>query len=308
MILVFGSLNMDLVMQVPALPKPGETALSPGYLLQPGGKGNNQAIAAARAGAEVIMVGSVGNDPFGARLLDTLKANGVGAAGVRVQSENTGVACICVDPQGHNFITVGSGANMLTVADQVPEASLHIGATTVLMQMEVQPTENWTLIRHAHESGALAMLNVAPASDVPPAVLELLDVLIVNEHEGLPLARALDLPTDEPLAFARAIAEHSRLTCVVTLGEQGAIAASGGQAWTMDAMRVRAIDATGAGDAFTGVLAASLDGDYDLPMALHRATVAAGLTCEALGAQDSLPTKSAIEKSLQRVAPPRPAH
>lgn len=305
MILVFGSLNMDLVMQVPSLPKIGETALSPGYLVQPGGKGNNQAIAAARAGAEVIMVGCVGNDGFGTRLLQNLKDNDVGAAGVKVVDDNTGVACICVDPQGRNFITVASGANMLASANQVPEASLHVGATTVLMQMEVRAAENWGLIRHAHESGALAMLNVAPAAPVPPAVLQLLDVLIVNEHEAVPLAADLGLSADQPLAFATGMAERHRLTCVVTLGEHGAVAAAGGKAWTIDAMQIRAVDTTGAGDAFTGVLAASLDEDCPLPTALHRATVAAGLTCSALGAQDSLPRREAIDGALGLLQPPR---
>ena len=305
MILVFGSLNMDLVIQVPSLPERGETVLSPGYMLKPGGKGNNQAIAAARAGAEVMMVGAVGHDPFGDRLLENLAANGIAAAGVRRVAENTGVASICVDVLGENFITVAAGANAFSSAAWVPEASLHVPATTVLLQMEVRPSENWALIRHAHESGALSLLNVAPAAPVPRAVLDLLDVLIVNEVESLTVARELGLSVEDPAHLALTIAEAAKLTCVVTLGNRGALAARAGQLWQVGRLPVQAVDATGAGDAFTGVLAASLDADCALPTALHRAAVAGGLACQELGAQESLPSSADIEAASARLAPPQ---
>ena len=305
MIVVFGSLNMDLLMQVPALPLPGETVLSPGYLVKPGGKGNNQAVAAARAGAEVMMVGRVGDDDFGRLLVANLKDNGVSAAGVEVCEEPTGIACICVDPRGHNHITVACGANMKAKALQIPEAALHLGAATVLMQMEVPPEQNWALIAHAHESGALSVLNVAPTAPVPPAALEGLDVLVANEHEIEPLIDALGLARGEPADMARALARETGTICVITLGGKGAVAARGHDLWVVEAMPIDPVDTTGAGDAFTGVLAASLDEAADLPRALHRATVAAGLTCLALGAQESLPAAAAIDAALSRVAMPR---
>ncbi len=304
MILVFGSLNIDLVMQVPSLPERGETVMSPGYVSKPGGKGNNQAIAAARAGAEVMMVGAVGRDPFGERLLENLAANGIAAAGVRQVAENTGVASICVDVLGENFITVAAGANAYASAAWVPEASLHVPATTVLLQMEVRPAENWALIRHAHESGALSLLNVAPVAPVPRPVLDLLDVLIVNQVEAETVAGVLGLTVDDPATLALTIAEAAHLTCVVTLGQEGALAARPGELWRVGRLPVQAVDTTGAGDAFTGVLAASFDADYDLPAALHRAAVAGGLACQELGAQESLPTSAGIEAALGRLAPP----
>jgi ribokinase len=304
MITVFGSLNMDLVIQVPRLPVPGETVLAPGYVLKPGGKGNNQAIAAARAGADVMMVGAVGRDVFGDTLLETLEREHVAAAGVRRVDENTGVATICVDPQGRNFITVAAGANSEARADWVPEASLHVAPTTVLLQMEVPLEQNWALIRHAHESGALSLLNLAPAAPIPRGVLDLLDVLIVNEVEARPVADMLGFPADDPAALAARVAEAASLTCVVTLGGEGAVAARPDGLWRIGPLPVNAVDTTGAGDAFTGVLAASLDQDYELGAAMHRAAVAGGLACQELGAQESLPSNADIEAALAKLAPP----
>ena len=305
MILVFGSLNMDLVMEVPALPRRGETALSPGYLTKPGGKGGNQAVAAARAGAEVMMVGSVGNDAFGDALIENLKSNGVTTREVTRSKEPTGIACICVDPDGDNFITMASGANLEASISHVPESALGLGAATVLMQMEVPPEQNWALIRHAHEVGARTLLNVAPAAPVPRPPLEALDYLIVNEVEAGAIANTLGLSCHGPADLAASIAGEADLTCIVTLGHKGSIAAADNVTWVVDRMLIDPVDATGAGDAFTGVLAAALDEDFDLPKALHRASVAAGLTCMALGAQESLPTAAAIDGNLDRVPIPR---
>ena len=305
MIIVFGSLNMDLLMEVPVLPEPGQTVLSPGYVVKPGGKGNNQAVAAARAGAEVMMVGRVGEDDFGRQLIGNLNANGVNAAGVKTCGEPTGIACVCVDHSGANFITVGTGANRLAQASQIPEAALHSAGTTLVMQMEVPAEENWALIDHAGECGATTLLNVAPAAAVPPNVLTKLDYLIVNEVEAEPVATAIGVPAGDPLSTAQAIARHGDLTCVITLGKAGSVAAGPSGAWTVEAMQIVPVDTTGAGDAFTAVFAAALDETDDLSTALHRATVAAALTCLALGAQESLPTATAIDSSIARVPKPR---
>ncbi len=305
MILVFGSLNMDLILEVPALPAPGETVLSQRYLTKPGGKGGNQAVAAARAGADVMMVGRVGEDEFGRRLVANLRDNGVAAANVGTADEPTGIACICVDPQGENSIAVASGANLAATLHDVPEASLGLGIATVLMQMEVRPEENWALIRHAHESGALSLLNVAPAAPVPRAALERLDVLVVNEKEAAALAGSVGGDPEGPEALARALAGIGQLTGVVTLGRRGAIAAHGGEVWAVDALPWQPVDTTGAGDAFTGILAAALDSGLKLPEALRRASVGAGLACQALGAQESLPVGTAIDANIARIPPPR---
>lgn len=305
MIIVFGSLNMDLVMSVPSLPRPGETVLCPGYITKPGGKGNNQAVAAARAGAEVMMIGRVGDDEFGRRLVANLRDNGVNSAGVKTSPRPTGIAHICVDPDGENVITVASGANLDAAASQVPDLAPGLGAAIVLMQMEVPPAENWRLIRHARESGARSVLNLAPAAAVPAEALLGLDVLIVNEAEAVAVASTGGLHADGPRALAQRLAEAAQLTCIITLGPQGAIAARPGEAWVVDSMEITPVDTTGAGDAFTGVLAAALDAGLDLPMALRRANVGAALACLALGAQESLPTAVAIDNHLHLVPPPR---
>jgi ribokinase len=305
MILVFGSLNADLVIRVPALPRPGETVLSDDYAIKPGGKGNNQAVAAARAGAEVMMVGSVGNDAFGDGLVANLQANRVNIAGVHRSAKPTGIAYICVDPAGENFITVAAGANRDTRADFVPEAALGLGAATVLMQLEVPHAETWALVRHAHECGARTVLSVAPAAPVPRTVLETLDVVVANEGEARVLAEAEGLTRREGPELAAAISAAARVCCVLTLGPDGALAADRGRVWIVDRMAIEPVDTTGAGDAFTGILAAALDNGDVLPAAMHRAAVGAGLACLALGAQESLPSAADIEANLHRVPPPR---
>lgn len=308
MILVFGSINMDLVMTVRRLPRPGETVLCDGYVTKPGGKGANQAVAAARAGAAVAMAGRVGDDDFGRQLTGNLEGQGIDTGGVRLAAEPTGLAYICVDAEAENFITVASGANLAVRAADVPDAALGPG-TTVLMQMEVPPEETWRMIARAAAAGARTILNVAPATSVPRDTLERLDVLIVNELEATAVARHLDLPADAPEASARALAETAGLVCIVTLGAKGAIAVQpldGGGTTLMKvaAMVIEPVDTTGAGDAFAGILAAGLDGGLKLAEALRRASVGSALACLALGAQESLPTAAAIDARLADVPLP----
>lgn len=304
MILVFGSLNMDLIMAVPALPRPGETVLTDSYVTKPGGKGNNQAVAAARAGAAVAMVGCVGEDEFGTRLVENLRRNGIDTSRIAKAGRPTGVAYICVDGGAENFITVACGANLETTADLVPDSALGAG-TTLLMQMEVPPEQNWAVLQRAHDAGARTILNVAPAAPVPRDALEALDVLIVNELEAAAVAAELGLEAAGPEACARFLARETDVVCVVTLGSKGAIAAEGGTLWQVDPMPIEPVDTTGAGDAFTGVLAAALDCGLPLPEALRRASAGAALACLALGAQESLPQADAIEAAIGKVPPPR---
>jgi ribokinase len=304
MILVFGSLNMDLVMTVPVLPKPGETVLCPGYTLKPGGKGNNQAVAAARAGAPVAMAGCVGPDAFGSGLVENLVRAGVDTSDINLVEQPTGCAMICVDADAENFITVASGANLAAASDRIADSKLGPG-TTVLMQMEVPAEQNWALIRRAHDLGSRTVLNVAPAADVPSDILKLIDVLVVNEHEAADIGGRLGLSTSSSTGLARDLARTCGVTCVVTLGSAGALMAeSGGALWTAAPLKINPVDTTGAGDAFCGILTAALDGGAEPKDALHRASVGASLACMALGAQESLPTSEAIDARLRDVAEP----
>lgn len=302
MILVFGSLNMDLTMTVASLPRPGETVLCPSYRTLPGGKGNNQAVAAARAGAAVTMVGRVGDDEFGRRLRSNLTDNGVDAAGVAAGSTPTGIAAIAVDGRGENCITVASGANLELRAGDVSDAMLSPG-TTVVAQMEVPVDETLALLRRARAAGARTLLNLAPApaldagaaADLAAAVAAAVDVLVVNELEGAALAGGA---AGDGLSLCRKLAGELGTACVMTLGGQGAVAAEGGRLWRVRALPIEVVDTTGAGDTFTGVLAAALDAGRVLPEGLARAGAAAGLACCGIGAQDSMPDAARIEAAV----------
>jgi ribokinase len=304
MILVFGSLNVDLVVRVKSLPRPGETVLGPSYDVVAGGKGANQALAAARAGAKTAMVGGVGSDDFATTALAELSAAGVDLTGVARRGPRTGAAFITVDRKGENEIVVASGANLKTRQSQVAEAALGPG-TLVVLQMEVPPAENWALARRARTRGARVMLNVAPAQPLPAEALAAVDWLVANEIEIGTIAAAAGHGREDPRAAGAALAAATGIAVVVTLGAEGAVAFAGGEGWTIGTLPITPVDSTGAGDAFVGVLAAALDAGAALPAALRRASVAGALTCLVAGAQPSLPPRAAIDKRVKELAPAR---
>jgi ribokinase len=303
MLLVFGSLNVDLVFKVDRLPRPGETVLCPNFEPVPGGKGANQAAAAAKAGAGVRMVGRVGDDEFGRLARASLEAAGVDAAGVLTSDQPTGIAVIGVDPKAENLIMVASGANLDARADQIEEGDLS-PEVTLLCQNEVPSEETFALVERASASGARTILNLAPAGEVPAQVLDALDVLVVNEIEAAMAAGASQ--TGDPADLARDLAKRHGLTCVVTLGAEGAIAMGPEGGHRVKALPIRPVDTTGAGDEFVGVLAASLHQGQSVGKALCRASVAAGLACLTIGAQTSQPSATAIEARLAELADAAP--
>jgi ribokinase len=304
MLVVFGSINVDLVFRVAALPGPGETVLAPDYAAVPGGKGANQAVAAARDGASVRMVGRVGRDGFARLALASLEGAGVDTAGVAPCDAPTGCAMIGVDCAGENQIIVASGANVLAGADQVDDTWLGPGATLVL-QMEVAAEANAALIRRARQRQGRIVLNLAPAARLAEDALRMIDVLVVNGGEAAWLGAELGAGDGDDAARAGKLAHFLGITVVVTRGGKGAIAATREGIWAVDALPVTPLDTTAAGDAFVGVLAAALDRGETLPHAVHRASVAAGLACLTLGAQTSLPKRDAIDTALPRLAPAR---
>lgn len=297
MIVVFGSINIDLVIQVDGLPRPGETVLSEAYELFPGGKGANTAVAAARAGADTLLFGKVGPDGFADPALAILREAGVGLDGVETSGRPTGCATIWVDSGGENSIVVASGANLDARAAQVPDSVLG-PATLLALQMEVPVSENWAIIERAKAAGARIMLNLAPAGMVPVSVLRSVDYLVTNEVEAAMLAGELGLDAGQPTRVPRLLADRYGLTCIVTLGGAGAIAFGPDGGFSIPAMPIAPVDTTAAGDAFCGGLAAALDSGLDLPDALRRASTGAGLACRTRGAQSSLPLKNAIDENL----------
>ena len=289
MIVVFGSINLDLIFAVPRIPAPGETVLGPATRIEPGGKGANQAVAAARDGARVVMAGAIGADSLGQGALDLLRAAGVDLTRVRTVPASTGCAAIAVDPAGNNAITVGSGANLSVTAAQVEDALLDLD-TTLVLQMEVPPAETAALIARARAAGCRIVLNLAPAAALPAAALRAVDVLVVNETEAALLA------ADRACA-ASAEGLHNCLgvTVVLTRGEQGAFVADDAGTWHEPAMTIEAIDTTAAGDCFVGVLAHRLDQGGTLRHAVRRAIRAAGICCTRPGSQGSLPTAAEVD-------------
>lgn len=305
MIIVFGSLNIDMHMPVEHMPRAGDTVLCPAYTRVPGGKGANQALAAAKAGGNVKLFGRIGSDDFGKEVLVNLKKGNVDLTGVISTDEAcTGCAMVCVDPQGENMITVASGANMLAKQDEIPDFLLDKG-NTLLLQLETPPEENWELIQRAKKYGAKIILNLAPARDIPINIIEMVDVLILNEIEANTLALHLGFDVISPSVAARRIAANFGITCVVTLGSKGSLACDPNSVWEVSAMDVDALDTTAAGDAFVGVLAASIDAGVEMPLALRRASVASGLACAEPGAQSSLPSSARIDEALNRVPSPK---
>ena len=291
MILVFGSINIDLMVPVPELPHPGETVLGGDYQLLPGGKGANQALAACRAGAFVMMTGAVGNDAFAAAALELLRRDGVDLALVQRAERPTGCAAIIVGTSGENLIAVAPGANGEAIAAGVPDEVLGPG-TIVLCQMEVPAVETAALIRRAALRGARNILNLAPALPMDPGLLSDLDLLVTNTAEAAALG-------SDPIQ----IAQRLRQAFVVTRGVAGSTAfLSNGGRIDIPALAIEAVDTTGAGDTFVGVLAAGLDQGLALKAALRRASAAAGLACLAHGAQTAMPDRAAIEEAVARLA------
>jgi ribokinase len=294
MILVFGSINVDLVVPVAELPRPGETVLGGNYALLAGGKGANQALAACRAGAAVVLAGAVGADSFAPVALDPLRAAGIDTSPVRVADRPTGVAAIMVSATGENLIAVASGANTRARAAAVPEAFFD-PATLLVVQMEVPPEETAAAIRRVRARGGRALLNLAPALPLDRALLPQIDFIVANAGE------AALLPA-EPAELARAL----RRGLVVTAGAEGAAAyLADGSRLAVPALPVTPVDTTGAGDTFVGVLAAALDLGVPLETALRRAAAAAGLACLAHGAQTAMPDMAAIDGAVARLPPRR---
>lgn len=305
MITVFGSINVDMVMQVDALPAPGETVLCPEYLIVPGGKGANQAVAAARAGAPVRMVGTVGTDAFADTALSSLRDSGVDVSAVASTDRPTCCATVWVDNLGENSIVVASGANLDTTTRQL--SATEFGAQDwLVLQMEIPLAENWAAVREAKTQGARVILSVAPAGPVPEEALADVDVLLVNEIEGRAVATAVGLPPSDPKRLLADLSRRFNLTAIMTLGKQGAIAISPAGGFEVPALPITATDTTGAGDAFAGILAAALDAKESMEDAVRYASVGAALACETIGAQTSLPYRADIDLAMPNLAPLRP--
>ena len=283
-VIVFGSINVDLVAEVARLPGPGETIKTDSYVALPGGKGANQALAAARNGAATHMVGAVGSDGQAPTALAQLRSDGVGLAAVAEVEGASGLAMIAVDAGGENQIIVVSGANASAVAAQLPPMA---PGDWLVTQNEVDWPQTAQAHRLAREQGAGVIHNTAPAHGLSDAELARIDVLVANEHE---LAQAAASAAETGAhAQARSLLASGVGAVVLTLGAKGSALYLGDEAVTaVPAAPARVRDTTGAGDAFVGALAAALAAGQSLPEAVSSANHYAARVCEVLGAQTPL--------------------
>ncbi|MFP4073018.1 MAG: ribokinase [Actinomycetota bacterium] len=295
-VVVIGSVNRDISVMAPRLPRPGETVTGTGHFYGPGGKGANQAVAAACLGAEVAMVGRIGDDEHGASLVEGLRRAGVDATGIGVDDRaGTGIAVITIDNRAENTIVISPGANMELAPHHIEAChDLVAGAAVVLAQLEI-PMD--TVLAAAGITSGLFCLNPAPAEPMPAELLERVDVLVPNRSELGVLAGV-----DEPGTAAEAVAIARRLRhqgpTVITLGADGAVIVDGDESEIFPAPEIEPVDPTGAGDAFCGALATMLAWGRELERAVPWAVAAGAAAVTRRGAQTAMPTIDEVETLL----------
>ncbi|HXE22864.1 MAG TPA: ribokinase [Rhodoferax sp.] len=303
-IVVLGSLNMDLVLRVPHAPEAGETLNGRSMATVPGGKGGNQAVSCARQGAAVSLLGRVGADDYGRALRNALTQDGIDHTGVQTDAqEPTGVALVMVDDAAQNRIVFIAGANAGVEVDACnPDLAQRLrGAAFLVAQFETPLAQVVAAAVLAHRVGCKVLLNPSPAQALPAALWPLLDTLVVNEIEARLLSGlAADTPT-QAAAAARALRERGVARVVVTLGADGAVAADALGCCHHPALAVKAVDTTAAGDTFLGALAVTLANGQGFDAAVRHGIRAAALCVTKVGAQPSIPDRSAV---LQSALPP----
>ena len=298
---VVGSANLDYTVALPRLPRVGETVSSGTLLVNRGGKGANQAVAARRLGAEVRLIGCVGDDDAGAAMRQALDEQGIGVEGVvTAPGVATGTALIFVDRDGHNQIGVAPGANHRLTVEMARAGEPSIEWAQVLVsQLEVPvPVVRWAL-ETARRHGVPTVLNPAPVQELSDELLALVTYLTPNAGEVAALTGIEVSDLDSGRRAAARLCERGVGTVIITLGEEGALVYDGATAVHFEAFPIEVIDTTGAGDAFNGALAVGLSAGGSLEQVIPLASAAAALTCTRRGAQDALPDRAAVERFLQ---------
>lgn len=299
-IVVVGSINLDLVARVPKLPRPGETVLGREFKQAPGGKGANQAVAAALLGADVTMIGRVGDDLFGGQLIDALRQRGVRTDLVQPTAGSTsGLALIGVESSGQNAIIVIGGANQRLSPDDVREREAAIAAAdALLVQLEVPLETVAAAMEIARRSGVRAVLDPAPATRLPNALFAV-DLISPNQTEAEAFTGLVVRSPSDAARAAAALHQQGVRQVVIKLGEQGALASeAGGEAIHVPAPVVTVVDTTAAGDAFTAALAVALIEGQPLEKATRFACAAGSLATTREGAQEAMPTREEVERLI----------
>ena len=301
MILVFGSNILDIFFNTDDVPRADCAIHLDSHDLRPGGKGANQAIAAARAGAEVKFFGAVGHDAHGQYLVDCLKNAGIDTHGITLSDLPTGLATIFVDVRdGTHRAVVSQGANLSVRQAAVPD-SLLATASTLLVQGELPAEETSALLKRARRAGLRTILNLAPVHEIDAGALGCVDVFMVNQHEAARFSEMCEIEYDGLDDMVRKLQRAFGFVTVVTLGASGSLVSGGDGIYRIPALGDLVVDTLGAGGAFAGNFAASLDQGDDLMMAMKKASIAAGLTCRAFGAQTALPLAGAVLERLPEI-------
>jgi ribokinase len=312
MILVAGSANLDFVVRASHIPAPGETVLGREFKTYPGGKGANQAVACARAGgAPTQMLLALGHDLYARPLEESLNAAQVALHIIREPTQATGTAFICVSDNADNAITVAPGANMALQAHHLPALGK---IDYLLMQLETPVDTVTAYAQAARAQGVTVVLNAAPAQTLPQALLDAIDILIVNEGElaaitstrSPPANRANHANGQSPVSIAQSLATLDVPCVVVTLGHRGCCARINDQLLVQPAFDVTPVDTTGAGDTFCGTLVAALQQNQAWPQALAAASAAGALACTQPGAQSSIPRHDEVQALVQRAGAASP--
>lgn len=296
-ILVVGSLNADLVVKSPRFPQPGETISGEDLQIIPGGKGANQAVAAARQGVKTAMLGRVGSDSFAPFLVDNLKSNQVDTSHVTVDSSATGTAIIVVDANGQNSIVLSPGANGNVSPADVDSASFS-NSKLLLLQLEIPTPTVLHAAQQARANGLTVILNPAPAKSLPAELISTVDILIPNESE---LSLLTSLPVNDVASAEKAakeILKQGVKTVIVTLGSKGALLVTDTQITQVDTYKVNVVDTTAAGDAFIGGFASAMLSGKALEDSVRYGCACGALATTKFGAQPSLPTKEEVEKFI----------
>jgi ribokinase len=304
-VLVVGSSNTDMIIRVPRIPRPGETVLGGEFSMAAGGKGANQAVAAARAGGRVTFVARVGDDDLGARALADLAAAGIDTRFVlRTAGTSSGLALITVDERGENSISVASGANaLLSVEDVEAAAAAFSAADIVLLQLESPLPTVEAALRLAKDNGVPVILNPAPARELDDALLALVSLLTPNEHEAEILTGIAVNDGSGARRAAGRLKERGAAGVVITLGERGVYASAGGFEGPVPAFKVDPVDTTAAGDVFNGALAVAIAEKLPMFEALRFAQAAAAISVTRPGAQPSAPTRAEMETFRTALGP-----
>ncbi|MEM9771205.1 MAG: ribokinase [Cyanobacteria bacterium P01_D01_bin.73] len=298
-ILVFGSINMDLVAQVPRLPLPGETIQGDRFTTSPGGKGANQAVAAAKLGAETTLIGRVGKDSFGHELVGHLRGFGVDVGAIATDpNTSTGIAQILVDSAGQNQIAIVGGANHIIGNVELDQLKQHLPqAQILLLQLEIPLSVVIAAAQWAKAARVMVVLDPAPAPDaLPDELYAAVDILTPNETEASRLVGFPVTDQDSAAIAAKKLQSKGIDTVIITLGDRGSFCATPTETFFTPAIPVNVVDTVAAGDAFNGAIATALCHGQPWKNAVRWATCAAGLSCTRSGAQLSLPNRQDVDK------------